>query len=113
MGIFDKFNVGASFGSRANAHNHDHNHGGQEHRHHDGGMGYYAIIEKGGLFYSGEIPGISFSRVSLCNSYDELINKLTKTLNDEMWKKPPMMSYRDVAEKNHGKEIVQIHPTRV
>ena len=81
---------------------------GQGHHGH-GGLGYYAVIEHG-LSWSGEIPGVSFTRETFCNSYEELIRKLTKNLEDAMWKRPPMMSYEEVASQNHGKEIVQIFP---
>lgn len=40
--------------------------------------GVYAYIEKGGLFYEGDIPGLSFCKESFCHSYDECLRKLQK-----------------------------------
>ena len=52
----------------------------RHHRMHRGRHGHsgrvVAWIEKGGLFYEGEIPGINFSKVSLCDSYEECVRKL-------------------------------------
>lgn len=40
--------------------------------------GVYAYIEKNGLFYEGDIPGLSFCKENFCHSYDECIRKLQK-----------------------------------
>ena len=105
MRIHDNHGHGPHRGHGHGPH-HGHGHG------HGGGLGYYAVVEKHGtMFFSGEIPGVSFTRVMLCNSYDELIQKITRALSEQMWTRPQMMSYADVAARNPGKEIVQIHPT--
>ena len=107
MGFFNN----SGFGGGSHSPHHGHGHGG--HGHHGGHrMGYWAVVECGSIFFSGEIPGVSFSRFPFCKSYDELMRELTKALDNAMWKKPPMMSYDEVASKNRGKEIVQIFPTR-
>lgn len=52
----------------------------------------FAYIEKGGLFFEGEIPGMSFSRVTLCDSYKDCVNKLKDKFYSErrsaFYKKP-------------------------
>ena len=77
----------------------------QHHRRHHDYNGVFAYIEKSGLFYSGEIPGISFSKVSLCDSYDECLNKLTAILTENKNKafyKPPVQDLNEI-RKNHPK----------
>ena len=46
--------------------------------------GYYAVVEKTGLFYKGECPGISFTNSGLCNSYEECIDEIEEKLGDKV-----------------------------
>lgn len=43
-----------------------------------GSTNVYAYIEKVGLFYEGDIPGLNFCKESFCHSYDECLRKLQK-----------------------------------
>lgn len=43
----------------------------------------YAWIEKIGSTYSGDIPGIPFARVSLCDSYNECLESLQESFDEE------------------------------
>ncbi len=64
----------------------------------------YAWIEKGGLFFSGEIPGIDGSKVTLCDSYSECLDKLKTKYYEEK---------SSVFYKNPGQNISRIkeeHP---
>lgn len=135
MGLFDKINVNVNLGS-SNPHPHDshgqHPSGGnphanrnyefaREHHHHHHGHDYneyFAVVEQGGLFFSGNLPDIKWGNVSLCRTYDELIDKLTQKLNEEMesaakWNKPlpAKTSYNELAAKYPGKKIVAIRPS--
>lgn len=80
---------------------------------------YYAYIEQSGLFFSGEMPDINFSKVTLCKTAEEVINKLTEKLNEEYTKAgkridkmPQKTSYNQMIAHNPGKQVVSIRPTR-
>lgn len=92
-GFFGFFrNLGRAFSSnnhRVPSHNHfdDHHH----HHHHDPFDNrnnpfdnYYAVIKKNAFSYSGECPGISFTSVMMCDSYDECITQIEKKLGDKI-----------------------------
>lgn len=124
MGIFDRIKVNVSFGNSTHGNGNTHNPHNKPHGNHDkhghghGSDEYFAVIEQGGLFFSGEMPDIKWGKVSLCKTYDELINGLTKKLNEEIekaikWSEPlPVRtSYNEIAVKYPGKKIVGIRPT--
>ena len=124
MSIFDKFKIDIPKPPSNNPptpHGHDRNdmHGhGRNDMHGRGRDEYFAVIEQGGLFFSGELPDIKWSSVSLCRTYDELINKLTEKLNEVIkdaikWDRPfpAKTSYNDLNNKYPGKKIIGIRPT--
>jgi len=81
------------------------------------GYEYYAVVEQSGMFFSGELPDITFGRVSLVRTYDELINELTKKVNEvfeeaRKWNRQPpnMTSYQEMERRYPGKKIVAIRP---
>ena len=71
----------------------------------------YAYIEKSGLFYSGEIPGISFSKVSFCNSYQECLDKLVEIFKQEKEKaffKVPEQDLNEIRRNHPDAKIISI-----
>lgn len=43
----------------------------------------YAWIEKNGMFYSGDVPGIPFAKATLCDSYEECLESLQASFDEE------------------------------
>lgn len=69
----------------------------------------FAWIEKSSLFFEGEIPGISFSRVSLCNSYKECVTKLKSKYYQEKnraFYKKPIQNLREIKTKHPKAKII-------
>lgn len=44
--------------------------------------GVYAYIEKDGIFFEGDIPGLDFCKEHMCNSYEECLRKLRKNYEE-------------------------------
>ncbi len=75
---------------------------------------YYAVIKRGGLFYSGECPGISFTSVSMCDSYEECLDEIEEKLGDQVgsfnrkFKQPDPSEFRE----DRDTRIVTVYPKR-
>lgn len=98
----------------------------ENHHHHHGktinenafevghGKPYYAIIKKSSLFYEGECPGVTFCKVSLCDSYDECVNKLVEKLSDEVnrfgGKSYDQPSLEEIKNSYPNAKIIKIYP---
>lgn len=71
----------------------------------------YAYIEKSGLFYNGEIPGISFSKASLCKSYQECLDELIENFRQEKEKaffKPPKQDINEIRRNHPNAKIIRL-----
>lgn len=71
----------------------------------------YAYIEKGGLFFEGEIPGITFSKVTLCKSYKECKDKLRAKFYEEKTRafyKPPVQDIDKIEREHPRAKIIVI-----
>lgn len=84
------------------------------HNHRRHGRNYnsvYAYIEKSGLFYSGEIPGITFSNVSLCDSYQECVDKLIekyRTEKERAFFELPKQDINEIKQSHPNAKIIKI-----
>ena len=94
-------------------------HGSSSHKGHDDSFEYYAWTEKTGQSFTGEMPDIANSRVTLCNTLDEVIKRLTERLQAEyekagkrIEKMPHKTSYSQMLSNTAGKQIVTIRPSR-
>ena len=74
---------------------------------------YYAVIKRTLSNYSGECPGIAFTSVSFCKSYDECIDKITEKLEERIgsfhkhYEQPSPEKYRD---NDPDTRVVRIYP---
>lgn len=71
----------------------------------------YAYIEKSGLFYNGEIPGLAFSRVNLCDSYMECLNQLVENFREEREKtyyEAPRQDLNEIQRKHPKAKIIKL-----
>lgn len=71
----------------------------------------YAYIEKHGMFYSGEIPGLPFSKAGLCESYRECLDKLIASFVEEREKtfyEPPIQNLSEIQRKHPKAKIIKI-----
>lgn len=81
--------------------------------HHEDKDAYCAVIEKSGLFYSGEFPDMTWGKVTLCSTYEEALARLTEKLNEQlkiMEHIPPKTSYEDMVAQHPGKQVIVITP---
>lgn len=71
----------------------------------------YAYIEKSGLFFSGEIPGMNFSKVTLCKSYKECVDKLKEKYYKEKsgaFYKPPVQDIDEIERQHPDAKIISL-----
>ncbi len=75
---------------------------------------YYAVIEKTGLFYKGECPGISFTNSGLCDSYDECLREIEEKLGDKIGSFNKIYEQPDPRELDldDDQRIVRVRPRR-
>lgn len=81
---------------------------GHYHRH--GGHGVYAWVRKGGLFFEGGIPGLKFCKVSLCDTFEECVDKLRQKYYEQKrsaFFEPPVQDFEDI-RKNRNTKIIRI-----
>ena len=131
MGFFDNFKISFGFGGRKRHHNetmnnqpgnkhyykHNHNHNLSPNHHQleivSEGRGVFAWIEKSGMFFSGDIPGVSgIMRVNMEHSFEQCLNKLTANINNSISTSFSSFSqdvtYNEIAEKHPEAKIVFI-----
>lgn len=73
--------------------------------------GVYAYIENKGLFFDGDIPGLSFCRVDMCDSYDECLRKLRNNyaeMRSRAFFKFPNQNLNMIKYEHPNAEIVKI-----
>ena len=78
----------------------------------EGDEDVFAYIEKGGLFFEGEIPGMSFSRVALCDSYKECVSKLKEKYYSERnraFYKKPNQNLSEIRRAHPKAKIIRIN----
>lgn len=71
----------------------------------------FAWIEKEGLFFEGEIPGINFSKVNFCETYRECIEKLRAKYYEEKSRaffKHPKQNVRQIREEHPKAKIIKL-----
>ena len=75
---------------------------------------YYAVVEKGAFSYSGECPGIAFTSVSFCDTYEECITEIEKKLGDQIGPFNKKYDQPDPKTLNIDKDkrIVRVRPRR-
>lgn len=69
----------------------------------------YAWVEKNGLFYEGEIPGISFSSVRLESSYSKCVDKLKEKFYEQKSKafyKAPEQDLEAIEREHPAAKII-------
>ena len=84
MGFFSFFGFGGH-GQRRHHHGHSSffGSGRPEDEMVANGRGVYAWIEKSGMFYSGDIPGVNgIMSVRMASSFEECLDELTENIND-------------------------------
>ncbi len=122
MGFFNNFKIG--FGFNKNNHHDNHNKKHLNHfpgRHHHfnhrelamvkSGDGVYAWIEKQGMFFNGDIPGVSgIMSVRMADSFEECYDKLCENINNSISVKfssfRQEVSYEEIQSENPDAEIV-------
>ena len=131
MGFFDNFKISFGFGCRKRhlnetmehhpdnrhhfKHGHHHNHTPNHHQLEmiSEGRGVFAWIEKSGMFFSGDIPGVSgIMRVNMEHSFEQCLDKLTENINNSVSTSfssfTQDVTYNQIAEEHPEAEIVFI-----
>lgn len=77
------------------------------------GRGVYAWIKKNGIFYNGDIPGVTgIMSVRMENSFEECFDKLSKNINESVSASFSSfrqdVSYDEIVRKYYDAEIVFI-----
>ena len=82
--------------------------------HNSFGAGYYAVIKKSAFSYSGECPGISFTSVSMCDTYEECLSKIEEKLGDRVGSFNTRYDQPDPRSLHIGRDerIVRVIPRR-
>lgn len=70
------------------------------------GRGVYAWIEHSGVFYSGDIPGISgVMKVYMAETFDDCLTQLKDNL-----KRSTSLAFRNFRQRETLQEIIRKHP---
>ena len=127
MGFFKNFKVSLGFGINDNDEDRPrkHHHGHREHNHHEhdrhdhhghigprerelveDGLGVFAWIEKDGIFYEGDIPGVSgIMNVNMADSFEECFNELKENIDNSI-----SADFSSFRQKVSLEEIREEHP---
>lgn len=77
------------------------------------GDGVYAYVEKFGFSYEGDIPGLSFCRVSFADSYEDCIEKLQQNLNERRERsaffEPPRQDVEKIRQDHPRAKIIKLY----
>ena len=76
-----------------------------------GFCGVYAYIEKGGLFYEGDIPGLNFCKANFCHSYEECLNTLREKLQQQSGRaffEMPKQNLNEIKHNHPNAKIIRL-----
>lgn len=114
MGFFDKLKISFGFGGHGRHHDnhnnhhsrHKHHHSQHEHQMVKEGRGVFAWIEKSGMWFEGDIPGVSgIMNARMMDTFQQCLDKLTENINDSI-----SVSFSSFRQEASYDEILAKHP---
>lgn len=72
----------------------------------------YAWIEKVGMFYSGDIPGLPFAKATLCDSYEQCLETLQANFDEEKEKafyEKPIQDLEKVRKSHPKAKFIELY----
>ncbi len=72
---------------------------------------FLAYINKSGIFYEGQCPGIDFTEVNMCDSFEDCVSKITRKLKSSVGSFPEdevQPSIEEIKAAHPGARIIRI-----
>ncbi|MBQ3048301.1 MAG: hypothetical protein IJD48_04760 [Clostridia bacterium] len=118
----NSFHYSHSEGNGVGNHHHHHDPFDHHHHHNNDSFGrrdpfepsYYAVIKKNAFSYTGECPGIAFTKALMCKTYEECLSEIEKKLGERVGSFNTKYDQPDPRSLNldEDEKIVRVIPRR-